>query len=258
MTKGEAQESAFADDWGTNPSAYLQMMYDRLILAHRLLSPTGVLYVHLDYRMSALVRLILDELFGPDHLFNEIIWHYRSGGRSRSFFSFKHDTLLVYRRGESPYFDPDSISVHRGGARRNHMKRGIDPDGRAYSSIRSAGKLYKYYDDEPVVPDDVWDDISHLQQKDPERTGYPTQKPRRLLQRILLASSPPGGLVLDFFCGSGTTAVVAEELARRWIACDVGATAIRITRERLLGLPRCGEFEALLVDPGACPATPAR
>jgi site-specific DNA-methyltransferase (adenine-specific)/adenine-specific DNA-methyltransferase len=241
----ERAEKVFGDRWQGGVAGYLQMMYERLALAHRLLAPTGMLYVHLDTRMSASVRLILDELFGARRLFNEIIWHYKSGGRARSCFSFKHDTILAYSRGERPFFDGIAAGSPRGAARRNHMKRGVDPDGRRYSSIRSAGKVYKYYDDEAATPDDVWHDVSHLQQKDPERTGYPTQKPVRLLERIIQSSAPAEGLVLDFFCGSGTTAVAAENLGRRWIACDVGRRAVDVTRRRLGALPECRPFELL-------------
>ena len=109
------------------------------------------------------------------------------------------------------------------------MKRGQDPDGRKFWSIKSAGKIYKYYDDEKITPTDVWTDISHLQQRDPQRVGYPTQKPEKLLERIIQASSGTGGLVADFFCGSGTTLAVAEKLDRRWIGCDLGRWGVHVT-----------------------------
>jgi site-specific DNA-methyltransferase (adenine-specific) len=227
------------------PGEYLQLLRDVFVLSHRLLLPTGSLYVHLDYRAAPYARLLLDEVFGGDHLQNEIVWAYATGGRTRRAFPAKHDTILAYRRGPEPYFDADSVGVVRGEVRRNHMKREVDESGRAYRTIRSAGKVYRYYDDERVLPPDVWSDIAHLQQKDPERTGYPTQKPERLLERIVRASCPPGGLVVDCFCGSGTTAVVAEKLGRRWIASDVGEVAIATTRQRLLHLPGCSGFSVL-------------
>ncbi len=224
------------------PGEFLQNLRDGFVLAHRLLRPTGSLYVHLDYRAASCARLLLDEVFGTDHLQNEIIWAYASGGRTRRSFPAKHDTILVYRRGAEAYFDAQSVGIERGTVRRNHMKRHVDEDGRAYRTIRSAGKVYRYYDDERVPPTDVWTDISHLQQKDPERTGYPTQKPERLLERIIRASSPPDGLVLDYCSGSGTTAVVAEKLGRRWIAIDRSPLAIETTCRRLLALPSCRPF----------------
>lgn len=222
------------------PAEYLQLLRDGFALAHRLLKPTGSLYVHLDYRAAPYARLLLDEVFGAENFQNEIVWAYASGGRTRRAFPAKHDTILAYRKGDAAYFDADAVGVERRG--RNHMKRHVDADGRTYRTIRSAGKVYRYYDDEKVPPTDVWTDVSHLQQKDPERTGYPTQKPERLLERIVAASCPPGGVVLDYCCGSGTTAVVAEKLGRRWVAIDASPAAIETTTRRLLGLATPAAF----------------
>lgn len=118
------------------------------------------------------------------------------------------------------------------------MKRGVDDDGRQYWSIKSAGKIYKYYDDEKVTPADVWTDISHIQQKDPQRVGYPTQKPFSLIERIVKGASSSGDIVADFFSGSGTLADVAERLGRKWIASDLGKFAIHTTRKRLIETQR--------------------
>ena len=114
------------------------------------------------------------------------------------------------------------------------MKKEIDENGRIYRTIKSAGKIYRYYDDEPVLLPDVWFNISHIQQKDPQRTGYSTQKPEALLERIIKASSNEGDLVCDFFGGSGTTAAVAERLGRRWITTDIGKPAILVMRKRFI------------------------
>ncbi|NLB61058.1 MAG: site-specific DNA-methyltransferase, partial [Clostridiales bacterium] len=124
----------------------------------------------------------------------------------------------------------------RGSERRNNMKHNVDADGRVFYSIKSNGKLYKYYEDEPIYPTDVWTDIGHLHQKDSERVNYPTQKPKELLRRILLASSYENALVCDFFSGSGTTAIVAEELNRRWLAVDSSPFAAFTLRKRLIDL----------------------
>ena len=113
------------------------------------------------------------------------------------------------------------------------MKRGVDPDGRAFHSIKSAGKIYKYYEDEGVIPSDVWADFSHLQQKDPERLGYPTQKPGALLERIIKASSGDGDVVLDAYCGCGTTVAVAQKLNRKWIGIDITYQSISLILRRL-------------------------
>ena len=125
------------------------------------------------------------------------------------------------------------------------MKKHIDEEGRVYRTINSGGRIYKYYDDEPALVPDVWLGINHLQQKDPERTGYLTQKPEKLLKRIVAAHCPEGGLVADFFCGSGTTMTVAEKLGRRWIGCDLGRWGIHVSRKRLLDIPDCKPFEVL-------------
>jgi hypothetical protein len=115
----------------------------------------------------------------------------------------------------------------------NNLKKNFDADGRVYRTIKSAGKIYKYCDDEPTLPPDVWLAINHLQQKDPERIGYPTQKPERLLERIIRGGAPDGGVIADFFTGGGTTAAVAQRLGCRWIACDQSRVAVAITADRL-------------------------
>jgi DNA modification methylase len=122
----------------------------------------------------------------------------------------------------------------------NNLKKETDADGRVCRTIQSAGKAYRYYDDEPVIPSDVWH-ISHLQQKDPERLGYPTQKPLALLERIVKASSNRNDIVLDAFCGCGTALEAAQRLGRRWIGMDSSAAACRIAAKRLRD--RCGLAE---------------
>jgi hypothetical protein len=117
------------------------------------------------------------------------------------------------------------------------MRRGVDESGRAYRSIHTNGKEYRYYDDHLVYPSDVWDDISHLQQKDPQRSGFDNQKPLKLLERVLLCSSRPGDLVCDLFAGSGTTGMAAGLLNRRFLLLDASPVAISVSRGRLLGFP---------------------
>ncbi len=212
---------------------YLDMMRDVLTMCRELLSKTGLIFVHLDFRMHAHVRLLMDKIFGEKHLLNEIIWTYQTGGRARRYFSRKHDVILFYRRSAKYYFDIEAVSVPRTDARRNHMKRHVDSDGRVYRSIRSGGKIYTYYDDEPVFLGDVWDDVSHLQQKDPQRTGYDTQKPLKLLERIVLCGSRPGDLVLDPFAGSGTTLEAAHMHGREFIGGDSGSFSLQTVRRRL-------------------------
>ena len=156
-------------------------------------------------------------------------------GKGKKHFSRKHDTILFYRKSRDHYFNLEAVGVPRGRTRRNHMKQGIDEEGRVFWSIKSGEKEYRYYEDDKVYPSDVWDDISHLHQRDPERNGYDTQKPEALLERIILSSSRPGDIVADFFAGSGTTLVVAQRLGRNWIGADNGVFSLHTCRKRLRG-----------------------
>ncbi len=164
---------------------------------------------------------------------NEIIWHYKSGGVSKKRFSRKHDVILFYSKCTKNFFDWEAVGVERGTQKRNNMKKEIDKDGRVYYTIKSAGKIYKYYDNQKMAMPDVWTDISHLQQKDPERTGYPTQKSLKLLHRIIKASSNEGDIVFDPFCGCATAMVAAQQLGRYWIGIDIEAKASELVVARL-------------------------
>lgn len=220
------------------------MMKTVLSACHRLLCASGSLYLHVDYRLSARMRILLDEIFGEENFMNEIIWSYRSGGRSTKHFSRKHDNILFYRKTKNAYFNIEATGSPRGSGRKNHMKRRADEDGRIYYSIKTRGKEYRYYEDDLVFPSDVWDDIEHLHQRDPERTGFNTQKPLALLKRIMLASSREGDTVLDFFGGSGTTAEAAALLGRSFISVDCGEASLHATRRRLIESSRgTGLFE---------------
>lgn len=156
--------------------------------------------------------LLCDEIFGEDMFLNEIVWSYESGGRAKKYFSRKHDTILLYARSKDYHFDLRRVPLVRAEHRKNQMRRCVDENGRSYSQITTGGKVYRYYDDAPVYPGDVWSDISHLQQKDPERTGYPTQKPLKLLERLLLPVVREGDMVADLCCGSGTAMEAAQSL----------------------------------------------
>lgn len=232
------EELAYRDTWGRGADSFIAMIYERLSLMKDLLAADGSMYVHCDWRVNGYMRLVMDEIFGRDNFRNEIIWHYQSGGRQEKLFSRKHDTIFLYSMSDDWIFNADDIGIPRGEKKRNNMKKEVEPDGRIYWSIKSAGKIYKYYEDEKITPADVWTDISHIQQKDPQRLGYPTQKPKKLIERIIKASSNEGDLVADFFCGSGTTLAVAEKLGRKWIGSDLGKFAIHTTRKRMIGVQR--------------------
>ena len=215
--------------------------------AHALLRDDGLFFLHVDWRLSGRARRVLDEVFGEDRIVNEIVWAYQTGGRARRYFSRKHDTIFMYRKGEEYAFDIDAVAVRREGARRNHMRRQVDADGRAYRTIRSGGKVYTYYDDEPALPGDVWDDIN-MQQKDPQRTGFETQKPLKLLERIFLSSTKEGDLAVDLCTGSGTGLEAAWRAGRRFIGVDRSPMSLLAARRRLPGAAMRVEGEAAQED----------
>ncbi len=160
------------DDRFSSPNEYYDSMARILQGVKGALDENGSVFVHIDERVHAHLRLMMDEIFGERAFRNEIIWAYRSGGRARTHFSRKHDTILYYALSDKAFFDPLGDPLPRKLARCNHLRRGTDADGREYSAILSAGKEYRYYDDEGVAPSDVWDDIPHLQQR-PGAHGLP-------------------------------------------------------------------------------------
>lgn len=236
-TFGKGTEIAYKDVWNNDIDTYLQWLYETLLLLHTLLAPSGSLYIHLDWRVIHYAKILLDEIFGMQAdgagFKNEIIWHYQSGGRPQKSYARKHDTILLYTKTAQYCFHGERVGERRGIQRRNHMRKETGEDGHITWTIRSAGRLYAYDEDTLISLSDVWSDISHLHQKDPERTGYATQKPEALIERIILASSEENDLVFDCFCGSGVTPAIAERLGRRWIACDKSALAIAMTGRRL-------------------------
>ena len=231
--KGSLALETFSDR--LDREAYLDLMRRVLTLCRRLLSDEGMIFVHIDYRTHPHVRLLMDELFGEENLLNEIVWAYQTGGRSVRHFSRKHDVILFYRKTAKYDFNIEAVKTVPTQPKPNHMRRHVDPDGRVYRSIRANGRVYTYYDDEPVAPSDVWSDLSHLQQKDPERTGYDAQKPLALLDRIVRCASRPGDWVLDPFAGSGTTLEAARRLDRAFIGIDSCPLTANIARRRLEG-----------------------
>lgn len=241
------EEVAYRDTWGRGEASYLEMIAPRLALARDLLSSNGCLYFHCDYRLSHRVRLLLDELFGVENLENELIWCYSIGGKSPNRFGRKHDTILFYSKSGGFPFNPRDRDVVVPRKPNSHMKVRKDVDGREYQEKvdSKSGKAYRYYLDDGKAPEDYWTDIEQLNWGDRERVGYATQKPLKLLRRVIAATTNPGDLVADFFAGSGTSLVAAEQLHRRWIGCDLGRYAVHVTRKRLLDEPNCQPFEVL-------------
>lgn len=228
----------YSDTW-PDGAAYLDMLYSRLRLIHKLLSSTGTLYLHLDWHASAYARVMLDEIFGPKRLLNEIIWTYHGPSPIRTAFNRKHDTILVYTKSNRHTFNADAVRV------------AYDPKTvKTFASSRKAGFGKTPDLERGKVPEDWWyfPVIARLHS---ERTGYPTQKPEALLERILKASSNPNDLVFDPFCGSGTTAAVASRLERRWIACDANPLAVQTSYRRLLLAAQAAPFTLWQADAGA-------
>ncbi|HUS68303.1 MAG TPA: site-specific DNA-methyltransferase [Kofleriaceae bacterium] len=220
-------------DPGGDPDAFVAWLLPRLAECRRVLRPHGSLFVHLDYRAVHYVKVALDRLFGRERLVNEIAWCYSVGGKSRRSFGRKHDTILWYARGREHAFFPDAVRVPRKPSSHMRVVRGPDGTPVQEKTDRRTGKVYRYPVAAGKVPEDWWTDIETLNRGDRERTGWPTQKPERLLERIVAAASAPGMVVADWFAGSGTTAVVAQRLGRRFIAVDREAEAIAVAAARL-------------------------
>ncbi len=237
---GPKSEAARPPEWRdvpNDPDGFVGWLGPRLAHCRRALAPHGSIFVHLDYRTVHYVKVALDRLFGRSRFVNEIIWCYAVGGKSRRSFGRKHDTILWYARSSDYAFFPDAVRVPRRAG--SHMRVVKGPDGELVQekTDRKTGRVYRYPLANGKVPEDWWSDIETLNRGDGERTGWPTQKPERLLARIIQAASAPGARVADFFCGSGTTALVAQRSGRRFVAVDLESEAIRCTAERLT---RCG------------------
>lgn len=213
--------SGYDDRW-PDLGAYLSMLRPRLEAVHRLLADTATLYLHLDWRTSAYARVLLDEIFGPDRLLNEIAWIYHGPSPIRSAFSRKHDTILAYTKSSRYRFHADEVRIPYNEAT-GRTFRGSPRAGFGKVPDLARGK----------VPEDWWyfPVVARLHR---ERTGYPTQKPVALIERILRASTREGDLVLDPYAGSGTTLVAASRLNRRWVGCDSSPLAAATCYRRLL------------------------
>lgn len=238
--KEKVQELQFYDIWGGGVNGYIEFMVERLRHMHRLLKPTGSLFVHLDWRMSHYIKVELDKIFGvknpaatDSNFVNEIVWCYKSGGASKKHFARKHDTILFYAKHKKKYLEKFRIK------RDEKSYQGI-----GYSTGNKNVKLYKdgFFDylgpHTLVYPKDWWDDIGMIstaaKHSLDKRTGWPTQKPVDLLMKIIQATTHKGDLVADFFCGCGTTINAAQELRRNWIGCDASKTACDVMREKMM------------------------
>lgn len=231
------EEIAYRDTWGKGADSFIAMIYERLKLMHDLLAEDGSIYVHCDWRVSAFMRMSLDEIFGKDNFRNEIIWYYSTLGRPDDRFAQKHDTIFYYGKSDKTFFNQKGAKVPYSDEYIKSHFRDKDDEGRVCRKRFDAGKWRIYYPEEGMIPNDVWE-IPYENSMSKERLDYPTQKPTALLNRIIKSSSNEGDLIADFFCGSGTTLAVAEKLGRKWIGSDLGKFGIHTSRKRMIGVQR--------------------
>ena len=234
-TARRGSEGLSYDDRPGGLGHYMHWLRPRLIQMRRSLAEHGSLFVHLDWRAVHYVKVELDRLFGPERFQNEIIWCYTVGGKSPRAFGRKHDTILWYTKSADYAFFPEAVRIPR--KPRSHMKVEPDESGRPVQVKRDrrSGRVYRYPVHAGKVPEDYWTDIETLNRGDRERTGWPTQKPEALIERIVLAASAPGGLVVDPCAGSGTTGVVAQRRGRRFQLIDRSSRAVEVCEKRLRG-----------------------
>jgi adenine-specific DNA-methyltransferase len=230
------EEVAYRDTWGRGIDSYASMIYSRLRLIHELLADDGSIYIHVDFRTSALVRLIMDEVFGSQNFQNEIIWMFTGGTDRGKGFARKHNNIYFYSKSESFTFNPIYEQFAESTIARFNK---VDELGRRFkeNSLADGRKTITFMKEEGKIAPDYWN-MPIVNRTYDESVGYPTQKPEQLLSRIITASSNEGDLVADFFSGSGTTLAVAEKLGRKWIGTDLGRFAIHASRKRLISIQR--------------------
>lgn len=228
------EEVAYRDTWGRGRDSYVAMMYERLQLMHSLLAADGSIYVHVDSRVGSHVRLLLDEVFGPESFQREIVWRigWVSGYKSAANNWIRnHDTILYYVKDPANFtFNKEYIPYPEDYVRRDGNK----PTGKGYpiEDVWNASPM-----EHELTGDESLDSIQ-IKSFSGEKTGYATQKNESLIRRIVKASSNEGDLIADFFVGSGTTLAVAEKLGRKWIGTDLGRFAVHTTRKRLIAVQR--------------------
>ena len=258
------EQIAYRDTWGRGADSFIAMIYERLILMRDLMAPDGSIYVHCDWRVNAHMRGAMDEVFGRNNFFSEIVWQRSTTVGSSKAIANRYPTLndyiLVYNRDgarftfNKQYTPPSEEYKARFRDKDDHgcyyWNTLATYSEETFNRLKSEGKLrwsegakypqYKTYLHElkGSVLSNVWTDIDMLNPMTLERLGYATQKPEALVERIIKASSNEGDLIADFFCGSGTTAAAAEKLGRKWIATDLGKFGIHTTRKRLIGVQR--------------------
>lgn len=258
------EELAYRDTWGKGQDSFLQFFYERCKLMNDLLAQEGSIFVHCDWRLNYLVRSVMDEVFGKDNFLNSIAWKrspFAGSSKARAEkFPVNQDTIVWYSKSKSYIYNAqfneyseeykkrfknrDENGLYRKTLLKTYSEKTasrLKEEGRWIDPIKKgAYPSYKQYlhESKGVQVEDIWTDINLPNPMAIERTGYPTQKPETLLERIIKTASDPGDIVCDFFVGSGTTAAVAEKLGRKWICSDLGKFSIHTSRKRLIGVQR--------------------
>ena len=252
------EEIAYRDTWGKGADSFISMIYERLVLMRDLLAEDGSIYVHCDWRVNSYIRLVLDEVFGKENYRNDLIWYYRRWTAGSGAYQRMHDTMFFYSKSTSFKLNPVYIEATEGQKKKHNkgwdrnsvlIKGKRQPQLLVYNQTKvdeaveqgrinldDYARIVTVNTGKTIAPD-VWE-INYINSQAKERIDYPTQKPEALLDRIIKSSSNEGDMVADFFCGSGTTAAVAEKLGREWIASDLGKFAIHTTRKRMIGVQR--------------------
>jgi len=222
----EAEIRSFKDRWEGGVEHYISWLKPRVQAMYEVLKPTGSFYLHCDWHANAHIRIMMDEIFGGENFRNEIIWCYRGAGYPKKDFGKRHDTIFRYSKTDDYIFNLDDVREKYAEATKERFSHYI-------GNVRK-GRDFGLQKLNPLgrQPDDWWQ-IQPVAPSAKERVGYPTQKPEKLLKKIIKASSNKGDVVADFFCGCGTTIAVAQQLNRRWIGIDISPTAIKVIQGRL-------------------------
>jgi len=245
--KKSIKSLAYQDRWSKGLDSYLNFLYERILLMKKLLSFRGSIYVHLDYHVSHYIKIIMDEIFGTENFRNEIIWHYpAASARTKRFYVRSYDSILFYTKSDDYIFnDNPHLYIEYSKRVKDALKRdekGVYYHrGGSHDGVKLSQKVY--VEKRGVFPPrDVWTNIPYIRANTSEYQGFSTQKPERLLKRIILASSKKDSIVADFFIGSGTTVAVAEKLGRKWIGSDLNWHSIHTTRKRLLDIDQSNDL----------------
>ncbi len=254
------EQFAYSDTWKDGTISYLKMIYPRLVLMRELLSDVGSIYVHIDWHVGHYVKILMDDIFGKENFKNEIVWKsgvVKGAKATSNKYGRVTDSVFFYTKTEALYFDtpykpidlddPNNKFVHRDkngrlysrdnplGDYSQEMIEKFEREGRIYYTKSGKQQLIRYLDEvKGTAIGNLWDDINVINQVAKERLNFDTQKPEKLIERIMSASSKKDMVVADFFAGSGTTGAVAEKLGRKWIVADIGKPACMIIRKRLI------------------------